>query len=414
VGATLDNRSERCYIFIKAFEKVVCKAALFIGPSVKGVGAIEQMPMLTGAQRGLRRANSYRVLLALRERGPLSKRSLCDICDLSRPTVDRIVGGFLERELVKKDGHLDSSGGRRPVLYSFNERAGYAIGVDLEIPKLELVVTDLQGQPLARRARRLPQEDKVEPVLRFIKDEIVNLAEEAAIPWEQVVGLGLGAPAFLNGDLITIAGRNLPTWTDVPAKAILEESLKVPVYIDNDANYMALAESHYMSYVDNVLVYVTLRQGARGDIRMGGSVLIGGRILHGAHGNAVSLQHAYVELGEEGRLEQIVQEALDLSTSLRGVVSKLRDRLIVQILNLVTLFDPSQVVINAEILGQYEPLFIKECEEVLESELGENLGWRVKVTRAQERGLTCAKGAALSVLQDLFSRPEYLVEKLAC
>jgi predicted NBD/HSP70 family sugar kinase len=371
-------------------------------------------PIPTGARQGLRGVNSYRLLLTLKEKGPLPKGSLCDICNLSRPTVDRIVREFLERGIVKEDGRMSSSGGRRPVLYRFNERAGYVIGVDLEIPQLELVVTDLHGQPLARRARRLPDAERVEPVLQFVRDEVLSLAEEAAVPWKRVVGIGLGAPAFLNGDLITISGRNLPPWTDVPAKAILEESLKVPVYVDNDANYMALAESYCMSYTDEVLVYVTLRQGARGDIRMGGSVLIEGRVFHGAHGNAVSLQHAYVEPGEEGRLEQILQEALSSSGDLRRTISKLKERLIVQILNLVTLFDPTQVVINAEILGRYESLFIEECEEVLKSELGENLGWQIKVARAQDREFTCAKGAALFVLQDLFSRPERLAERLAC
>ncbi|MFQ6091012.1 MAG: ROK family protein, partial [Candidatus Bipolaricaulia bacterium] len=311
----------------------------------------------SGSRRDLREANSYRLLLVLKEQGPLSKGALCKVCNLSRPTVDRIVREFRERGIVEEDGRMSSSGGRRPVLYRFNERAGYVIGVDLEIPQLGLVVADLHGRPLARRARRLPEGEAVEPVLRFIRDEALGLAEEVAIPWKQVVGVGLGAPAFLNGDLITIAGRNLPPWTNVPAKAILEESLKLPVYVDNDANYMALAESHCMSYTDEVLVYVTLRQGARGDIRMGGSVLIGGRVFHGAHGNAVSLQHGYVELGEKGRLEQILQEALNSSGDPRTTVSELKRRLIVQILNLVTLFDPIKVVINAEVLGGYEPLF---------------------------------------------------------
>lgn len=370
-------------------------------------------PILSGARRDLREVNSYQLLLTLKEKGPLSKGALCKTCNLSRPTVDRIVREFRERGIVEEDGRMSSSGGRRPVLYRFNERAGYVIGVDLEIPQLGLVVADLHGKPLAKRARRLPDEAAVEPILQFVRDKVLELAEEAAIPWERVVGAGLGAPAFLNGDLITIAGRNLPPWTNVPVKAILEEFLQVPVYVDNDANYMALAESHCMSYNDEVLVYVTLRQGARGDIRMGGSVLIGGRIFHGAHGNAVSLQHAYVELGEEGRLEGILQEVLNSSGDLRRTISELKGRLIVQILNLVTLFDPIKVVINAEDLGGYEPLFIEECEKVLQSELGEDLGWQVEVARAEEREFACAKGAALSVLQELFSRPERLMERLA-
>jgi predicted NBD/HSP70 family sugar kinase len=337
----------------------------------------------------LKGINSCNILLSLKENGSLSKRDLGDLCNLSRPTVDKIISELLKRGIVCKDGHKESSGGRRPLLYKFNEQAKYAVGVDLEIPQLEIVLCDLNGKPIFVKAFNL-KKDEPKWVIGFVRDKIMLFEKK------KIIGIGLGAPAFLKGDTITICGRNLPKWDKVPVKAMLEDLLGVPIFVDNDANFMALAENHHMGYDDHVLVYVALRRGTKGDIRMGGSVLIEGKVLHGAHGNAVSLQHAYVE-PEEG-LER---------TSLK----KLREHLIVQVVNLVTLFDPSRVVINAEILGEYESLFISYCKEALKELRGFE---EVEVVAAQDKKFTCAKGAALFVLQDLFSRPERLVERLTC
>lgn len=374
------------------------------------------MLLTVGNGQLLRKANLVRVLLALKEDSPITKSAICSHLNLSRPTVDRAIGKLVRRELVEHDGHGPSQGGRCPVLYAFNRQARYAIGGDLELPELNLILCGLDGMPLASKGFTVPDQLIADPgkTLEFVSESVREMLREEGVSLQRIVAVGLGAPAFLSGDRITIFGRNLPSWTNVPVRAILEASLMVPVYVDNDANYMALAESHCMNSTDEVLVYVTLRRGIKGDIRMGSSVLIGGRVFHGAHGNAVSLRHAYVELGEDGQLERVLQEELDSSYDLKETASRIKNRLMIPILNLVTLFDPAQVVINAEILGRYEAPFIKECEKVLRAELEENLGWQVEVTRAQDRRFTCAKGAALSVLQDLFSRPEYLVERLGC
>lgn len=348
--------------------------------------------------------SAARVLLALRESGSLPIRGLCESCNLSRPTVERIVNRLLAQGLICEDGWKESSGGRRPILYRFNERVKYAIGVDLEIPRLELVLSDLANNPIETAACTIPSEWEPEAVLELIEAEVKRLIARAGLTLGEVLGLGLGVPAFLQGETITIFGRNLPAWEGVPAKQLLQDLLKVPVFVDNDANLMALSEYHHMGYDDDVLVYIALRPGTRGDIRMGGGVLIGGRIFHGAHGNAASLQEAYVELGEE--ITRVLNAPGDL-------IPKLVPHLALPLVNMVALFDPSRVIINAEILGELEVPFLKRCLEVLQERLGPGFRRAFRLEPAQDRAFACAKGAALLVLQDLFGRPETLIERLA-
>jgi len=78
--------------------------------------------------------NRWRVLSALKERGRMSKKDIARICDLSIPTVDKILKFYLKKKVVLESGLDRSSGGRRPMLYEFNYRVRYVVGVDFEIP----------------------------------------------------------------------------------------------------------------------------------------------------------------------------------------------------------------------------------------------------------------------------------------
>jgi len=359
---------------------------------------------LIGAGANLEQENGYRLLLALRENGRLSKRELGNLCDLSRPTVDKIIDRFLKQGLVQQDGYRKSLGGRRPALYKFNERVKYALGVDFEIPELNIVLSDLNGRPLCSKSLQITDLEEPRSAIGFITRAIGDLLSEVEVSPERIIGMGFGAPAFLKDDTITISGRTLPRWTEVPAKKMLEELLNIPVFVDNDAKFMSLAESHHMGYNDEVLVYCALRRGLRGEVHMGGSALIRGEIFRGARGNAVSLQNAYVEL--EGGLERA------LSRQPRETIARLRDALLEPMAHMIMLFDPQHVIINAAILGEHEARFLEECTTALRERLGQIFAWEFQIEAAQDRELTCAKGAALFVLQDLFSRPGELLERL--
>ena len=69
---------------------------------------------------------------------------------------------------------------------------------------------------------------------------------------------------------------------------------------------MALSENHAMGCQDRVMGYIPLRRGVRNDIRIGGCILLNGKIFHGGSGNAVSLQHACRGKGAKGLLDRSI------------------------------------------------------------------------------------------------------------
>jgi len=358
-----------------------------------------------------RKLNRARVISALRKKGSLSKKEIAYICRLSLPTVDNILRAFLKKGVVREAGYETSSGGRRPMLYQSNDKIKYAVGVDFEIPELTLLITDLSGSPVNKVLSYLPLEARADRAIQFVGEEIDNLIKDTKLRKEDIVGIGFGAPAFISNGEITISGKNLPSWSNVPVKRMLQEITGIPVIVDNDVNLMTLSESHHMDYQDDVLIYLTLRRGTRGDIRMGGGVLLKGEVFHGAHGNAGTLRHAYMNLPKRMNAEEAIEEAIAYHDP-QEMIEKLKNHLITPMINMISLFDPNRAVVNAGILGEWEHLFIQDCQRELKMRLQGVFNWDLPIEAARDREFPCAKGAALSVLQALFKNPDVIFERL--
>jgi glucokinase len=109
--------------------------------------------------------------------------------------------------------------------------------------------------------------------VRLMKDLIQQLMDE------QVKGIGVGVPGLVNRDWgIVYDVLNIPNWKEIPLKSLLEEKLKVPVYIDNDANCFAMGEYRYGSHSGHDdFVGITLGTG------MGSGIIKSGALMPDAH-----------------------------------------------------------------------------------------------------------------------------------
>lgn len=62
----------------------------------------------------------------------------------------------------------------------------------------------------------------------------------------EIHGVGIGVPSVVDVERgIVYDVQNIPSWKEVPLKAILEARYRVPVLINNDANCFALGEKHF-------------------------------------------------------------------------------------------------------------------------------------------------------------------------
>ena len=106
-------------------------------------------------------------------------------------------------------------------------------------------------------------------------------------------GIGCGGPMARNG--VHVSPLNIVEWRNFALLEFMTSSLRLPVAIDNDAKALALAEGWLggAKGVDNYLAMVV-------STGVGAGIVVDGRLLDGASGNAGHIGHVIVE--PEGRL----------------------------------------------------------------------------------------------------------------
>ena len=234
---------------------------------------------------------------ALRRSGPATRAEIASDAGLSRPTVSTLVAELLDAGLLverKGDAARDAGRtGRRPVLLALDASAGAAIGVDFGHRHLRVAVADLSAEVRAERRVELDVDQDAAAGLETATGLVDEVLEEAAISREAILGCGMGLPGPIDRMSGTVGSSViLPGWVGVRAAEELTARLDLPVTVENDANLGALAEMTYgAARGARDIVYVKVASG------IGGSVVLGGRLHHGASGIAGEIGHVHVDAG---------------------------------------------------------------------------------------------------------------------
>ncbi len=124
-------------------------------------------------------------------------------------------------------------------------------------------------------------------LIRAIARSIGNFIESHALEASSIAGVGFGLPGPIDADRgLVHFFPNIPGWSNVNLKKILKRELRLAVFLDNDANLMALAE-HRLGKAkgfDNA-VCVTLGTG------VGAGIIIGGKLYRGSSYAAGEVGH---------------------------------------------------------------------------------------------------------------------------
>ncbi|MFL5908667.1 MAG: ROK family protein [Solirubrobacterales bacterium] len=159
------------------------------------------------------------------------------------------------------------------------------IGVDLGGTKMLVGVVDEE--------RHIHHESK-ESSIGLSEDEVVeDLAkelEEAKSASPGVLAAGLGIPATIDHRRgVAIQAVNLDI-SDVPLRDLMQKRLGLPVFVDNDANVAALAESLYgAGRGAQNMVMLTIGTG------IGGGLILNGEIYRGTTGAGAELGHIVID-----------------------------------------------------------------------------------------------------------------------
>ncbi|MFA6508647.1 MAG: ROK family transcriptional regulator, partial [Treponemataceae bacterium] len=250
-------------------------------------------------------ASVGRIFKIIRDRGPLAASDIVRMTGLAKSTVSINIDRLLETGLVREDA---SPGAKRKKL-KVAESAGHVVGVDIGQTHLAVAICDLEAVVLD--SIRLPLDlvrESPESVLNEICDLIADLAVKSEIDPKALFGIGVGVPGpvdFARG--IPVNPPVMPGWDRFPVTAFLGERFGCPVFLDNDANVMALGERE-RGAAQNADNFMFIKIGTG----IGAGLVFNGEMYRGAKGAAGDIGHIGIDgdqtlcrCGNKGCLETI-------------------------------------------------------------------------------------------------------------
>ncbi|MGH9303837.1 MAG: ROK family protein [Acidimicrobiales bacterium] len=174
---------------------------------------------------------------------------------------------------------------------------GLCIALDIGGTKLAVAVVRGDGEVCFEDRISTPHAADGEALYRVVAD-LVAIASAEAIGWGTVRALGVGCGGPMTRGGRQVSPLNIASWRAFPLRARLVASIEsllghsVPVFVDNDAKAVALAEGWLGAArgEDNYMAMVV-------STGIGGGIVLDGCLLDGASGNAGHIGHVIVEPG---------------------------------------------------------------------------------------------------------------------
>jgi len=160
------------------------------------------------------------------------------------------------------------------------------LAVDVGGTKLAVGLVDHDGALVRRASAPTPDTTDAEVIWAVLSQLVLGVPTDGV----EVCGVGIGGPMRQGGTLVS--PLNIPAWRDFPLRQRLSALTGLPTHVDNDAKALALGEG-----------WCGAAQGVRDYLAMvvstgvGGGVVLDGRLLDGADGNAGHIGHLIVVPG---------------------------------------------------------------------------------------------------------------------
>jgi glucokinase-like ROK family protein len=398
------------------------------------------------AQNSVRKVNTAVVLDVLRQRAPISRAEVAACTGLNRSTISSIVGSLLGEGLVQETTLQADRIGRPGMLLTLNPAGGFAVGMEIGVDFLSVVMTDFVANVLWRQRVASDPDAGQSAILERAFGLTQAACDEGRDRRLRPLGIGVGVPGLveLHQGVVRLA-PNLG-WKNAPLRQMWAERFGLPVFVENDGNAAALGEYYFgVARGINALVYVNA------DVGLGAGILVGGKLFRGHHGYAAEIGHVTVDpsgelcgCGKRGCLETLagpraavrrVRQAvnngwvspwLPASVSESGGVTF--DRVVeaarhgdaiavaalqevgahlgAAIANLVNLFNPQMVVLGGA-LNSASDLLLPKIRDAVAAHVLEVAREGLQIVASAHGAEACVMGAVALVLDDILREPAF-------
>lgn len=168
----------------------------------------------------------------------------------------------------------------------------YYLGVDLGGTNIAAGIVDETFHIVAKESMPTNAGRPVDEIVRDMVHTARQAAASAGIPFDQFSSMGIGMPSYVNPKSHLLVHANNLGWKNIPIYDYLKNHIKLPVYIENDANCAVLGETLAGIAKDcNNVLMLTLGTG------VGGGIVLDKRIYAGADMMGAELGHTKLAYG---------------------------------------------------------------------------------------------------------------------
>lgn len=346
--------------------------------------------MITGSKELIRDINSNLVLTQIVNYSPISRSTIAKKLGLTKATISAIVADLLLKKLVVEIGSDDTSLGRKPILLSFNRKAGYAVSVDIGEQMISALITDLQCDERQLKQIATPKNstDLCPALIDLLRSMTTDIPER---PYG-IVGITLGIHGVTSDNVIHFTPYY--DFTSCNLVKELEDNFHTTVLLENEANLSVIGEKTFEYNYPNI-ANISVHTG------VGLGIIMNNTLYSGSKGYAGEIGHTIIDIdgkpcpcGNQGCLEQYVSERallqdLALKKDLEHIDFTLFTKLYQEkdtealsimdtfvrymticVNNVLTMFNPDLVIINSRFIV-LEPLLLTRIIDNLSSRMND-------------------------------------------
>lgn len=336
------------------------------------------------------------VLETIRKAESIARIDVSKETGISQATVTTITAEMLKEGLIEAvdagRSEKDSQRGRPRVDLKIRGAAHLVAGVKLAAASVSVVIMDFEGTMIAEHQPVLDKSQFDPAELSVTLREVVTQAcKNAGLQLSDLSAIGIGMAGIVDAE------RGFVYWSpslrsrNVDFGDILSRDFNLPVFVDNDANLVAMAELYFGEGRDaQDFLVVTVESG------VGMGIVIGQKIFRGSRGCGAEFGHTKVQLdgalcrcGQRGCLEayvadyallreayvagelqqgdtkiaKLLQAARNGDEKAKTIVNRASRMFAMGLANLVNVFDPELIILAGERM-QMDHLY---AEEVIDS-----------------------------------------------
>lgn len=240
---------------------------------------------IEGVVEGKNYLLKIRLIKSLYQKGASTANEICGSMGISLPTVNALLTDLMHSGEVIKQGRAASQGGRKPDLYRLAPDAFYVLAVDLSKYAVSLALYNCQQEIAKEQVTHKIVLNNESETFEQLCQHIENYLQASAILSDKIIAIGISMPGLIDSR----AGIN-HTYLNFGKKSLLEHlenRFLQPIFLENDARAMTLAEykfgaAHDAQHVLGIFVGWGIGLG----------IIVDGKIYQGTAGFAGEFAHS--------------------------------------------------------------------------------------------------------------------------